>query len=227
MRLLALLLFGSLLNSGTTDLRKARDRQDRQALERMVSQYATTAKAKPNDADAQYRLALAHSYLAEVAIEQHDKARATTAAENGIDAAQRAVAINAGSAEYNRLLGTLCGQAISSAGFMGLRYGKCALDSVNKAIELNPKDPENYVSHGVGMYYLPAAFGGGVDLAIKDFREAIGLDPKTTDAWLWLGIALRKQNHDAEARKAFEKALALDPDRVWIKEQLDKTPATP
>ncbi|HZU27564.1 MAG TPA: tetratricopeptide repeat protein [Bryobacteraceae bacterium] len=225
--LLSALLAGLLAHAAIAELEKARDRQDRATLERFASQAASTAKTKPNDPDAQYRAALAHSYLAEVAIEQHDKARATTAAENGIEAAQRAVALKAESAEYNRVLGTLCGQAISSAGFMGIRYGRCALDSVNKAIELNPNDAENYVSHGVGMFYLPAAFGGGVELAIKDFRKALELNPKSTDAWIWLGVALRKQNHDAEARQAFQKALAIDPDRLWARQQLEKTPSAP
>ena len=30
---------------------------------------------------------------------------------------------------------------------------------------------------------------------------------------------------NAEARQAFQKGLELDPNRVWIKQQLDKTPA--
>jgi len=41
---------------------------------------------------------------------------------------------------------------------------------------------------------------------------------------LWLGLAERKDHHDADARREFAKALELDPNRVWIKEQLDKTP---
>ena len=224
---ICLLVAAGMLQAAYSELEKARDTQDRPALERLVTRFSSAAKNQPNDAAAQYRAALAHSYLAEVAIEQHDKARATEAAESGIDAAQRAVALNSSSADYYRLLGTLCGQAVSSSGLLGLRYGKCALDSVNKAIELDPRNPENYVSHGVGMYYLPAAFGGGVDLAIKDFRKAIELNSASTDAWLWLGIALRKQNHDSEARAAFEKALQLNPDRLWAKEQLAKTPSTP
>ena len=62
---------------------------------------------------------------------------------------------------------------VSSNGLAGLRYGKCALGSVNKAIEIDPKSSEAYLSHGVGNYYLPPAFGGGIDMAIKDFEKAI------------------------------------------------------
>jgi len=81
-----------------------------------------------------------------------------------------------------------------------------------------------YLARGVGNYYLPAALGGGVDLAIADFRQAITIDPKDAEAFLWLGLALRKQNKDADARQAFAKSVTLNPQRVWAKQQLDKTP---
>jgi Flp pilus assembly protein TadD len=81
------------------------------------------------------------------------------------------------------------------------------------------------MARGVGNYYLPEALGGGSNLAVADFRKSIDFDPKNADAWLWLGIALRKQNKHAEARQAFAKSVELNPKRIWAKEQLDKTPA--
>jgi tetratricopeptide (TPR) repeat protein len=208
-----------------SELVKARDRQDKAALEKIVADLKPLAEKDPKDAAAQYRLALAESYSAEVAIETHDKATAKTAAQAGIDAAERAVNLKADSSEYQRILGTLCGQMISGNGLAGLKYGKCALTAVNKAIELDPKSSINYLSHGVGNYYLPAALGGGYDLAIKDFQKAIELNAKNADAYLWLGVALRKVNQPEEARKAISKSLELNPNRLWAKQQFDKTPA--
>jgi tetratricopeptide (TPR) repeat protein len=206
-----------------TELMKARDQQNRPVLEGMASEWRTIAEKQPQDAAAQYHLALAESYVAEVAIELRDKTAAKNAAQAGIDAAERAVALKSESSEYQRLLGTLCGQIISGNSLSALKYGKCALDAVNKAIELNPKASMNYVSRGVGNYYLPPAFGGGIDLAIQDFRKATELDAKNAEAWLWLGIAERKANQSDEARKAIQKSVALNPNRVWAKQQLDKT----
>jgi len=208
-----------------SELIKARDRQDKAALEKMIGDLKPQADKDAKDATAQYRLALAESYSAEVAIETHDKAAAKNAAQAGIDAAQRAVDLKPDSSEYQRILGTLCGQMISGNGLAGLKYGKCALSAVNKAIELDPKSSINYLSHGVGNYYLPAALGGGYDLAIKDFQKAIELNAKNADAYLWLGIALRKVNQPEEAHKAIAKSVELNPNRVWAKQQLDKTPA--
>jgi tetratricopeptide (TPR) repeat protein len=209
-----------------SDLLKARDHQDRAALERLSAEARAAADKQPNDAAAQYRVALAQSYAAEVAIEQHDKAAAKNAAQSGMDAAGKAVGLKPDSAEYQRVLGTLCGQMISSNSLAALKYGKCALDSVNKAIELDPKSSMAYLSHGVGNYYLPQALGGGIDLAIKDFRKAIELNSKNADAWLWLGVALRRSNQPSEAQKAFERCLELNPARVWAKQQLEKTPGS-
>ena len=225
-----LVLLSALAALGATlddsDLLKARDSQDRSAIEKLVAESRSLADKQPNDAGAQYRLALAESYAAEVAIEVHDKAAAKNAAQAGMDAANKAVSMKSDSAEYQRILGTLCGQMISSSSLAGLKYGKCALDSVNKAIELDPKSSMAYLSHGVGNYYLPQAFGGGYDLALKDFRKAIELNAKNADAWLWLGVALRRSNQPAEAEKAFTQSLQINPNRVWARQQLEKTPGS-
>jgi len=88
---------------------------------------------------------------------------------------------------------------------VGLKYGGCAKDEITKALELDPKAAMNHVSQGVGDYYLPPALGGGVDKAIQDFQKAITLDGKSAEAYLWLGIALRKAGRNAEAHQALEK----------------------
>lgn len=219
---LVTVLMASAANTGSLD--KARDAQDRATLDQISHELQDAAAKLPGDANAQYRAAQAESYLSEVLIEVRDKSGAKSAAEAGIKLAERAVALKGDSAEYHRMLGTLCGQVIPAHPMSALKYGKCALDEVNKALQLNPNFAEGYLSHGVGNYYLPPAFGGGVELAVKDFEKAIQLNPKMADAHMWLGVALRKLNRNAEARKAFAKSLELNPNRLWAKQQLDKTP---
>ncbi len=206
-------------------LESARDRQDRPALEKQIAELSAAAQKTPHDADAQYRVALASSYLAEVSLELHDKNQAERAAETGIAAAERGIALNPKNAEYYRVLGTLCGQVIPASVLSAFSYGKRAKEAINKAIELDPKSSQAYMARGVGNYYLPEALGGGMALALPDFRKAAELDPASAEVYLWMGLALRKQHHNAEARQAFEKGLLLDPARIWIKQQLEKTPA--
>ena len=208
-----------------SDLESARDRQDRAALEKLAADAGAAEQKSADDAAAHYRAALAWSYLAEVAQEQRDKGGVKRAAESGIRSAERAVALKPDMAEYHRLLGTLYGQIIPVNVLAGLGYGKKAQDAIAKALERDPKLAAAYVTRGVGNYYLPSGFGGGIDLAMRDFQKAIELNPKSDEAYLWLGLALRKAGKNAEARKAFSKSLELNPNRVWTKQQLEKTPA--
>ena len=203
----------------------ARNRQDRAALEQLLAKDTAAADAKAKDAAAQYRAALTASYAAEVALEQREKDAAKSAAETGVRYAERAIVIDGRNSEYHRVLGTLCGQIIPANVLAGLRYGKRAQEAIEKAIELNPKSAQAYLARGVGTYYLPALMGGGPEKAIDDFQKAIQLDGKLAEARLWLGLALRRLNRNAEARKAFTESLHLNPHRVWARQQLEKTPA--
>ncbi|MEI9977284.1 MAG: hypothetical protein WDO73_37670 [Ignavibacteriota bacterium] len=74
---------GFLAFAPPTPLETARDLQDRPALARLVNDYSAASTKSPNDAEAQYHLALACSYQAEVAIELHDKKAGQQAAERG------------------------------------------------------------------------------------------------------------------------------------------------
>lgn len=222
--LLAVAVFAAASEVG--DLKTARDHQDLTALDHFIAQYQAAAKAAPQSADAQYRLALADSYAAEVAMESHDKRKSQAYAEAGMEPAQKAVELSANNAEYHRLRGALCGQVIPANPLFGaLKYGQCAKDEIDKAISLDSKLALAYVSRGVGNYYLPPSMGGGIDVALKDFDTAISLNPKSDEAYLWKGVTLHKANRDSEARQAFQQALNLNPARAWAKQQLDKTPA--
>lgn len=225
MRILLPLLIASCLAAELpADLRKARDAQDRPALDRLAAAAGSAAQAKPNDANALYAAAQAQLIRAQVAMELRDKNAARSAAEEGIRSAEKAVALKPNSGEYHRILGTLCGQVIPANVLAGMKYGRCAMDEVNKAVDLAPNAAEGYLSRAVGNYYLPASFGGGPDLALKDIDKALQLDAKDADVWLWKGIILRKLNRNPEARQALQKSLALHPARVWAKQQLEKTP---
>jgi tetratricopeptide (TPR) repeat protein len=217
------LIMAGLLAGAPPALETARDHQDIPVLERAVEDTSAAAAKAPNDADAQYRAAIACSYLAEVEIEQHDKKKARPIAERGIKAAERAVSLKPGMPDYYIVLARLYGQAITDI-MSGLSYGPKAKDAINKAVEKAPNSAAVYVARGVGNYYLPAQVGGGPKVAIPDFRKAIELDSKNAEAYLWLGIALRQDKQEAEARRALEKSLELNSGRVWTKQQLEKTP---
>lgn len=222
MRGLSLLLFATFAAlAADAPLESARNRQDRAALEKAGSDRAKSAR----NAAGHYGAALAFSYLSEVALELRDKRQARSAAELGIAAAKSALKLEPNNAEYHRLLGTLCGQVIPADPMAGFQHGRCAKEEIEKALQMNPKSALAWLSSGIGKFYLPAMFGGGVDLAMKDFQKAAALDPNLPEVWLWIGLAHRKGNRNADARQALQKAKSLNPSRLWIQQQLEKTPA--
>src|ERR1035441_8495929 len=197
--MLAIFIAAFMAAAPPSPLEAARDKQDRATLTQLAAQAGGAAAKAPNDAEAQYRAALANCYLAEVTIELHDRKTGRQIAEQGIKFAEKTVAMKPGNAEYYRLLGTLYGQAITDI-MSGLSYGSKAKEAINKAVEKAPNSSMMYVARGVGNYYLPSQLGGGAKLAIPDFQKAIELDRANAEAWLWLGLSLRKENPDAEAR---------------------------
>ncbi len=225
--MLAFLAAGALAAPAVNaDLKAARDTQDLAALDRFITTYQTAAKSNPQSSEALYQLALAESYAAEVTMEARDKRKSEAYAEAGMNPITKAVELNTNSAEFHRLHGALCGQVIPANPLLGaLKYGQCAKEEIDKAIALDSKLALAYVSRGVGNYYLPPSMGGGVDVALKDFDTAISLNPKLDEAYLWKGVTLRKANRNAEASQALQQALKLNPNRVWTKQQIEKTPA--
>ncbi len=204
-------------------IRSARDRQDTAALEAAAARLAQQAEKAPSAA-SHYRLAGAHFYLAEVWLELTERAKARSAAEAGLAHAERAIALEPAVAEHHRLRGALCGLIIPANVLAGLKYGRCAQESIQRAIELDPRSALAYLTRGVGQYYLPPAFGGGTEQAIADFRKAIELNPKLAEAHVWLGIAYRKAGQPGQAREAFQRSLQMNPHRLWARQQLEKTP---
>src|ERR1700744_950825 len=224
---LMLLGFGfASLPTAADDLDVLVDHQDRAGLDGRAAALHAAAEKMPNDANGWYRAAIAYSFSAEGAMAQRDENAAERAAEAGGADAEKAIDLNGKNADYYRVLGTLCGQVIPANPIIGaLSYGKRAKEALDKAVGMDPKSSRAYIARGVGNYYLPPSLGGGPDAAIRDFRKAISLDPNSADAYLWMGIALKKQHQNGQAREAFAKSLQLDPDRVWTKDQLEKTPA--
>ncbi len=224
MRLLAamILLFAA---ASTPPAQVALNEQNRAAMEKIASESTAQAGRKPADFASQLDSAAHQSMLSQLAIEVGDKQLGRRAAEAGMPAARKAIELKPNDSEAHRLLGTLCGQVIPANPLSALKYGRCAMDEVKKAIELNPKSVAAWLSRGVGNYYLPEAFGGGVKLAIQDIEKAIQLDGKSAEAHLWHGIALRKARNAPAARQALARSLALNPSRKWTKQQLEKIPA--
>src|ERR1035438_2855624 len=91
--MLAIFVAAYMAAAAPSPLEVARDKQDRAALTEFAAQAGAAAAKAPNDAEAQYRAALANCYLAEVTIELHDRKGGRQIAEQGIRFAEKTVSL--------------------------------------------------------------------------------------------------------------------------------------
>jgi TolB-like protein/Flp pilus assembly protein TadD len=119
-------------------------------------------------------------------------------------------------------------------------------DAAEKAIALAPNRPEGYLALGKSVDQIAGDFAaaeelyakalrldptnvqvmatraateealGRWDSAVKDLRDAERLDPRSVSALRRLGVGLLYTRHVAEARAAFDRALAIAPDNLVI-----------
>ncbi|HKC63055.1 MAG TPA: hypothetical protein VKB86_05430, partial [Pyrinomonadaceae bacterium] len=123
-------------NSDVIAARKARDSASVEELQKIVDKTRKEAVEKKSF-DAYLRLALFYSWLCEAIEDRQEDKLFKQAAEEGVAAAEKAVALNPKSSEAHQLLGDLLNQLIPHVYGGGMRYGKRAEDEMDKAIELD------------------------------------------------------------------------------------------
>jgi tetratricopeptide (TPR) repeat protein len=149
---------------------------------------------------------------------RHDKKSAEQALQDAIVAVQRAIGLNDKSADAHSLLGDLYGRKIGFGGMLnGPRYGPKAGAEKNKALALDARNPRVYAGLGRGYLETPRMFGGDLDKAIDNFRRATQLDPSFDENFVWLALAYRKKGDTANADKALQEALRLNPRSLFAK----------
>jgi len=135
-----------------------------------------------------------------------------------------------GHAEAHALRGSVIGERIEGM-FGGILLGRKASSSLKRANALDPTNPRVALQRGIGFYFTPKSFGGGLNKAEQELRRALDLFRKEkpdktwpnwgrVDALAWLGQVLADAGRVSEARKLYREALTLEPDHVWIRDEL-------
>jgi len=83
---------------------------------------------------------------------------------------------------------------------------KDAIVSFSKAIELNPKDAEHYVTRGVAYHAL-----GNYTQAINDYSEAVKINPRNAHAYYNRALAYDGLGDNRQALRDYNKAIQLNP----------------
>ena len=224
---ISLLIASALLSAATAqertkdpaDVVAARQARDRGSIEDLQQLVVTAKKdaAQLNTSDAYARLALLYMWLCEAIETRQDNALFKKAAEDGVAAAEKAVALNPQSSDAHWLLGDLLNQLIPHIYGGGMRYGQRANAELDRAIELNKNNANAYASRAISYYYTPDSFGGSKTKAIELLKRAADLDPSADTPHIWLAMFYLEAKDKDAALREITRALTLNADRSFTK----------
>ena len=111
----------------------------------------------------------------------------------------------------------------------GMRFGRRAGETLDRALELAPGDPRPLYLKGVSQLMAPGPFGNreearrNLEAAVARFAE--GAPPGVywwgePEAHAFLGLSHARENERDQARAAYERALELEPGFAWVRERL-------
>jgi tetratricopeptide (TPR) repeat protein len=196
--------------------RNARDRGSVEELQKAIVKLKAEADQKKNLA-VYLQLALFNVWLCEAAEDNQNDAVSKDAAEAGVAAAEKAVAIDPRSSDAHQLLGDLLSQLIPHVYGGGMKYGKRATDEMDRALELDPRNVDAYVSRALSFYYTPASFGGSKTRAIEMLKKAVEINSAEDSPHIWLATFYLEDGKQADALREINQARSTNPDRAFTK----------
>jgi len=201
---------------------------DRPRIEAAKRLFDRAASLYPKDGLLQHYRGYAVYRLANLPPEPTGAARDALMTE-GLDALKTSAGLLP-LAETHVLRWLLLAQTISDAGSAMAVLGDMQQEQAD-AERLGKDNPRVWLLEGVGTFFTPESFGGGAVPALEKLQKAAGLfsndhPARGRPAWgraevqAWLGIVHQKLGHAADARKAYEEALRIEPSFNWVKGQL-------
>jgi tetratricopeptide (TPR) repeat protein len=129
--------------------------------------------------------------------------------------------------ETHALLAMTMGRMIGLDQIYSPTLGPLIPKEMNAAISMGPTNPRVWLLRGIQSFYTKPEYGGGLPVAETQLNKAIELfatDNPTppapswgkAEAYVWLGQVFQKQNRIAEARAAYNSALAVQRDYPWV-----------
>jgi len=201
-----------LVSDAENQLEEGRTTLDEQELMAARGFFKECTVRDSKNARCYYDIARTEGYLGRVKRVHKDKKAAQSWIDSAIENAQRAIVINDKASDAHALLADLYGNKIGLGGVLAAtRYGARVTSECERALELDPNNPRIYLVLGRKYLFAPKMFGGSLDKAVESFQEAITLDPKCDEGFVWLAIAYRKKGDSQNAAKALQRALRLNP----------------
>ena len=134
------------------------------------------------------------------------------------------------SSQYSALMGGLIAMEIEQKPAQMMFLGPKCSSYISESVDMNTKNPTAWVEKGNLKYHAPRLFGGDMEEAIECFQKAISLyeaNPSLkANSWqylhalAWLGKAYEEEDEYGKAKQTFEKALRVEPNFLWVKNEL-------
>ena len=111
----------------------------------------------------------------------------------------------------------------------GMRFGRRAGETLDRALALAPEDPRARYLKGVNQLMAPGPFGNreearrNLEAAVARFAEGA---PDGVFLWgepeahAFLGLSYAREDEPAKAREHYERALELEPGFDWVRHRL-------
>jgi tetratricopeptide (TPR) repeat protein len=168
-------------------------------------------------------------YRLGVVVYRMDKEKSIAYLDSAVEHLDRAIGLQKSFAEAHALLSSCYGIKISYAPLKGLALGPKASSAMEKARDLAPGNPRVALLDAIRIFNTPSLFGGSKEEGLQKMQKAAELfdrwvppdslapDWGKAEVYAWIGLAHLDRKESILARKAFERALQIDPDYGWVK----------
>jgi len=163
-----------------------------------------------------------------------DKEKSPAYLDSAVEHLKLAIEKDDTMAEAHALLAGCYGLQISFSPISGIWRGPKSASQRSKAKELSPENPRVVLLAALSTYNSPALFGGSKEEGLEGFKKAAEFFDrwKSSDSlqpdwgkeqvYAWIGVAYLDKNDKTLARRAFEKALEINPEYERVKNVLMK-----
>jgi tetratricopeptide (TPR) repeat protein len=205
-------------------LERAEVTYERAELQQAIDTFDRLARQESGNARYHYYLGRAYFPLINIHDYEGDPKTAEKLGRQGLEHVRTAVRLDEkGNPDAYRLLGDYYGRLSGYQGLFGrMRYGGRSMKYHKKAREMDPSSVLSLIGEGTDKLFAPSAFGGDVKEAVATFTKATEMAPSSSLGHVWLGRAYTKLKQHDQARQHFEKALALEPQSAFARNEYER-----
>lgn len=189
---------------------------------------ATKAYQSQPDSESKYQLALMEYGLLNASMKDQDEKLFDAYVDGLEERLEELSKDKTHGAEAKALLSSVYGFKIAYSPWKGMILGGKSSDLLETALKSAPNSPIVQKMYAGNQYFTPEMWGGDKDKALAAFLKSNQLFEQRNDTqnWMyldnlaWTEMLYQEKGMQAEAKKVWEKALAIEPNFEWVSKGL-------